>query len=217
MNVLHICANPKPTEISTTKQMAAAFFSNLVEKNMDVEMHNLDLYQDSPPFLSYEAFRAIWAHFYEEDYEPTDREIKAVKYATRHADMLNKADILVLTTPMWNFSIPAILKAWIDQVIAPGLTYNLNDDGSIEPLHKLKRVVLLVASAETYKEDDPRDALTAVLRNAFHYIGVNDVEIAWADCQDPKRFEDHEQHKEWAMDMAIELAEDVAELEISSD
>ena len=52
MNVLHICANPRPIEESASKQLAAAFFARLVEKNPDVVVNNLDLYQDPPPYLS---------------------------------------------------------------------------------------------------------------------------------------------------------------------
>ena len=55
MNVLHICANPKPTEDSASKQLAITFFSKLIEIDPDIEITNVDLYQDPPPFLSYSA------------------------------------------------------------------------------------------------------------------------------------------------------------------
>ena len=60
MNVLHVCANPKPTEESVSKQLATTFFSNLVTINPDIDITNLDLYQDPPPFLSYAAIRGFW-------------------------------------------------------------------------------------------------------------------------------------------------------------
>ncbi len=213
MNVLHVCANPKPTEESVSKQMASAFFSTLVEKNPDVEMNNVDLYQDPPPYFSYEAFRALFYPAFKPEYEMTKEEEQAIDYATAQAEAFNSADVVVLTMPMWNFGTPGILKAWMDQVICPGLTFSLEASGP-RPLHNVKKLVMLVASGGVYKEDDPRDALTADVKSAFSFIGLEDVEIAWADGQDTRFFSNSEQRKQWAIDAAIEIAEDIAEMDV---
>ena len=123
MNVLHICANPKPTEESVCKQLSISFISTLIEKNPDIEVNNVDLYQDPPPFLTYAAYRGIWNPAFDPAYKPTREEQKAVEYADRHAKNFNEADVLVLTMPMWNFSVPAIMKGWIDQIMAPNRTF----------------------------------------------------------------------------------------------
>ena len=60
MNVLHVCASPRPTEESVSKQLAIAFFTKMAELNPDVDVTNVDLYHNPPPFLSYYAYRAMW-------------------------------------------------------------------------------------------------------------------------------------------------------------
>ncbi|MBN2703042.1 MAG: NAD(P)H-dependent oxidoreductase [Pontiellaceae bacterium] len=215
MNILHVCANPKPTEESVSKQLAAAFFAKLIELKPDAELVNVNLYDEKPPFYSYELFRRSWYPVFDESYEPTKVEEMALNYAGKQAEMFNEADVIVLTMPMWNFSVPAIMKAWMDQVIAPGLTFSISKEDGIKPLHKVKSVVLLVASGGVYKEGDDRDALTSQVRGAFGFIGIDDIEIVWAEGQNPLFFDNSEENKAMAIEAASEIAEDIAEMDLS--
>lgn len=211
MNILHICANPKPTEESTSKQLAMAFFLKVAELNADVEVENIDLYSEPPPYLSYEEYRNAWFPVMIEGYVPTKEEEAAAEYAMTQAAKVNNSDVLVLTMPMWNYTIPAIMKSWLEHVIAPGMTYH-RERNEITPLHKLKKVIFLIASGDQYKEGDPRDALGPALTACFEEIGVEDIAYAWADGQDIQRNRDAEERKKLALEMAEELAEDVLEL-----
>ena len=60
MNVLHVCANPKPTEDAVSKQLASAFLRKLIELKPEVELVNMDLYEEKPPFYSYDLYKRIW-------------------------------------------------------------------------------------------------------------------------------------------------------------
>ena len=51
MNILHVCANPKPTEESISKQIASAFIGKLIELKPEVELVNVDLYDENHPFI----------------------------------------------------------------------------------------------------------------------------------------------------------------------
>ncbi len=210
MNILHVCANPKPIEQSVSKQLAARFFGKLMELNPDVELNNVDLYQDKPPYYSNDLYRRCWMPVFDAAYEPTKAEEAAANYAQKQAEAFKQADVLVLTMPMWNFAMPAVMKAWMDQVITPGLTFELSATGP-KPLHNVTSIVLLVASGGIYKEDDDRDALTRQVRAAFGFIGIKDVRIAWADGQNPLFFSDSEVRRETAFEAAEELAEELAE------
>lgn len=210
MNILHVCANPKPTEESVSKQLAARFFGKLMELNPEVELNNVDLYQEKPPYYSNDLYRRMWNPVFDPVYEPSKAEEAAAHYATKQADELKKADVLVLTMPMWNFTVPAVMKAWMDQVLAPGLLFDLTEEGP-KPLHTIKTVVLLVASGGVYKEDDERDALSRQVRAAFGFVGIDDLRIAWADGQNPLFFSDGEVRREMAFDAAEEIAEELAE------
>lgn len=210
MNILHVCANPKPTEQSVSKQLAARFFGKLMELNPDVELNNVDLYQEKPPYYSNDLFRRMWNPVFDPTYEPSKAEEAAAHYAAKHADQFNAADVLVLTMPMWNFSTPAVMKAWMDQVLAPGHVFELTEDGP-KPLHKIKSLILLVASGGIYKEKDERDALSRQMDAAFGFIGIDDIRIAWADGQNPLFSSDCETRRDMAFEAAEELAEELAE------
>ncbi|MBI9019827.1 MAG: NAD(P)H-dependent oxidoreductase [Verrucomicrobia bacterium] len=210
MNILHVCANPKNIEESVSKQLAARFFGKLMELNPDVELVNVDLYQDKPPYYSNDLYRRMWNPVFDPTYEPSKAEEAAANYAIKQAEDFKKADVLVLTMPMWNFSAPAVMKAWMDQVLAPGMVFDLTEDGP-KPLHNITTLVLLVASGGIYKEDDERDALSRQVKAAFGFIGIGDIRIAWADGQNSMLFSDGAVRRDMAFEAAEELAEDLAE------
>jgi FMN-dependent NADH-azoreductase len=214
MNVLHVCANPKPTEESVSKQLAAAFFGKMIELRPDIDLINVDLYDEKPPFYSYELYKRAWYPVFDESYEPSKAEEMAINYAEKQAEAFNAADVLVLTMPMWNFSVPAIMKAWMDQILSPSLTFTITPEEGVKPLHKIKSIVLLVASGGVYMEDDDRDALSRQVRHAFGFIGIDSIEIVWADGQNPLFNMDCDVRKEMALEAAIETAEDIAEIEV---
>lgn len=210
MNVLHICADPKPTEESTTKQLAVKFFMKLAQLNPDANITNVDLYENPPPYLSYHAIRGFWYPVFIEGHQPTELEQSEGAYAVEQGQLFNDADVLVLTVPMWHYSVPAILKAWMDQVLAPSVTYTLDKAGA-RSKHRVRRLVLLGSSGEILKEEDPQDAMTPLIRNSFRAVGIYDLSIAWADGQYEYLYSDSEQRKALAIEAAEELAEEIAE------
>lgn len=209
MNVLHLIANPRPAETSVSKKMAFEFFSALMEKNPDVVVNNVDLYQNKPPFVSADALNYFWRPVLEPSYIPSKAEENAANYSNNNAQMLLDADVVVLTLPVWLNSMPSILKAWFDQVIAPGIVFQMGPEGPV-PTHHIRTVVMLVSSNQVYKENDPADGLTPAIRAIFAYIGIDDIRIAWADGQDANRHFDSAQRRDLAIEAAREIAEDLA-------
>jgi len=210
MSVIHVCANPKPTEESVSKQLAASFFTKLVTTNPDIEVINVDLCSEAPPEYTYEEYRKFHFPIDVEGYVPTKEEEAAAEYAVAQAQQLLQADALVLTMPMWHYSVPGVLKTWLDHVLSPGLLYEKAHD-VVTPKHKLKRVVLLVASGEAFKEGDARDAITPMITTAFEDIGVEEISMAWADGQNNRKYMDSDTRKEYAVEAAEEIAEEIAE------
>ena len=156
----------------------------------------------------------MWYPVFNSEYAPNKAEEMSTNYADAQIEKFNDADILVLTMPMWNYSVPAIMKAWIDQVLLPGKTFSINKEEGINGLHKIKRIVLLVSSGAAYKEDDDRDALSRQVRHAFEFVGINEIDVVWAEGQNPMFFDNAEESKSFAIEAAIEAAEDIAEMEI---
>jgi FMN-dependent NADH-azoreductase len=92
---------------------------------------------------------------------------------------LQEADTIVIGVPVYNFSVPANLKAWIDLVARAGVTFSYSENGP-EGLLTGKRVILAVASGGVAVGSD-YDFATSYLRHVLGFIGLTDVEIVAAD------------------------------------
>jgi len=106
----------------------------------------------------------------------------AVRAGSDVLDEFLAADVVVIGAPMYNFSIPSTLKAWIDRVMVAGKTFRYGADGP-EGLAGGKRVVIVSSRGGIYSEG-PMQALDFqenYLRKVFGFIGVTDVEIVRAE------------------------------------
>ena len=206
MKILHVSANPKPTKEANSKQLTEEFFRVLEEHGNHIDVTHIDLYDSPPPFYDYNAYKYFWYPVFISDYKPSEDEKIAARYANEQIKLFNDADVLVITTPMWNFSVPAILKAWEDMVLAPNGVFTIGPGGT-KPLHHIKKIIVLLSSGGVYQGDRAvSDALTPQIKAAFGFIGISDIEIAWADGQNPFFFKDMEERKQKAMKTAGELA-----------
>ena len=92
---------------------------------------------------------------------------------------LKAADVLVIGTPIYNFAIPAALKAWLDQVARPRVTFRYTDDGTVGLLDG-KTAYVIVASGGV-PVGSPVDFATPYLRHMLGFLGISDVEFSAAD------------------------------------
>jgi FMN-dependent NADH-azoreductase len=93
------------------------------------------------------------------------------------------ADIVVIGAPMYNFTLPSQLKAWIDRIVVAGKTFRYGASGA-EGLAGNKRVVVAVSRGGFYGAGTPAAAmehLETYLRGVFGFIGVTDLEIIVAE------------------------------------
>ncbi|MBD3664651.1 FMN-dependent NADH-azoreductase [Sulfitobacter aestuariivivens] len=93
---------------------------------------------------------------------------------------LEAADTIVIGLPVYNFSVPASLKAWIDQVARVGVTFRYTPDGPVGLL-KGKRVILAVASGGTAVGSDI-DFATGYMQHVLGFLGIKDVTVIAADA-----------------------------------
>jgi FMN-dependent NADH-azoreductase len=90
---------------------------------------------------------------------------------------LEAADTIVLAVPMYNFSIPSTLKAWIDHVARRGRTFRYTEKGP-EGLLKDKKVFVLVARGGLYSKGAPAAAFDfqePYLRTVLGFLGLTDA------------------------------------------
>lgn len=92
---------------------------------------------------------------------------------------LKDSDTLVIGLPIYNFGVPAALKAWIDLVARARVTFKYTEAGPVGLLEN-KRAIILVASGGT-KVGSDIDFATSYLRHALKFIGITDVQIIAAD------------------------------------
>ena len=108
----------------------------------------------------------------------TDEHKAALKLSNDIVAEVQAADTILITTPMYNFQVPAVLKAWIDHLVRVGVTVNYTDKGPVGTLHG-KKVVLIVASAGAYDKGSPSesyDLLTPYMKHILGFIGITDVQ-----------------------------------------
>lgn len=90
------------------------------------------------------------------------------------------ADTVVVGAPMYNFTLPTQLKAWIDRIVVAGKTFHYTADGP-EGLTKGKRVIIALARGGFYDEGSPSAAfeyLERYLRAVFNFIGIEPEFVA---------------------------------------
>ena len=88
------------------------------------------------------------------------------------------ADIVVVGAPMYNFSVPSQLKAWIDRICVAGVTFSYGENGPVG-LMTGKRVILAPARGGFYGQGSPSAAfehMETYLRTVFGFLGVTDIE-----------------------------------------
>ena len=92
---------------------------------------------------------------------------------------LQHADTIVIGAPVYNFGIPSVLKAWIDQVVRAGLTFNYTGNGPVGLLES-KRAIVAMASAGMPIGSEI-DFASGYLRHILGFIGITNVQIIAAD------------------------------------
>jgi FMN-dependent NADH-azoreductase len=91
-----------------------------------------------------------------------------------------RADVVVVGAPLYNFSIPSQLKAWIDRIAVKGMTFRYTPSGP-EGLAGGKRVIVAVARGSVYGEDAGVEFGESYLRFMFRFLGIEDLSFVRAE------------------------------------
>ena len=162
--VLYIKANVKNEGESRTFRVSDNFVEEYKKNNPDDEIIVLDLYKENIDFLRSEDLGNIFG--------PKDEESKKnpiLKYAYQFAE----ADKYIIAAPMWNLSIPAILKAYIDYISVSGITFKYTSNGSVGLLSD-KKAVHIVSRGGEY-ENAPYEMGDRYLRSILGFFGISDI------------------------------------------
>ncbi|WPC72605.1 FMN-dependent NADH-azoreductase [Vibrio porteresiae] len=93
---------------------------------------------------------------------------------------LKAADTIVIAAPMYNFTIPTQLKNWFDLICRAGITFKYTESG-VQGLIEGKKAVVITTRGGIHK-DAPQDIVSSYLKTILGFIGVTDVEFAYAEA-----------------------------------
>ncbi len=185
--LLHIDSSPRAASVSS--RLAASFVARWKQQNAlgTVIHHNTAL--ERFPYLDEAAIDAAFTPYGER----TAAQKLALAFSDRLVDELIAADIVVLGAPMWNLSIPASLKAWIDLIVREGRTFAFTAQGVVPLVPKGKRVYVFSARGGAYPADTPFhdfDQQEPYLRRILGVIGLTQMEFIVAENQAQHRASD---------------------------
>lgn len=135
--------------------------------------------------------------------ERTTEMIESLKVSDDYCERLLNADAFVFAMPMYNFTIPSVFKAYIDNVVRLGVTFVATTDNQYVGQLSRQKVLFITTRGGDLSPGSPLasyDVLTPALRTAFGFIGVHNP--TFVDAQ-PLQFSEQE-----ARQKAFEKAKD---------
>lgn len=162
-------------ERSNTKKVLDVFIEEAKNKHAKLEI--LDLTKDVPDFFLPENLSA----YYERNYGGavlSKEKAKSLEKMDRMTKQLKEADFVVLAFPMYNFSVPAIVKAWFDSVLLKGETWDMNESG-FAGLMKGKKALVIMSSGGVYEGAwASNDHAMTLAKAEFVFMGYDVHEIS---------------------------------------
>lgn len=159
-------------ERSHTRVLVDAFVSAAGSEPVQV----IDLCRHTPDMLVQDNLLAyVKRNYLGQEITPAEEALLAKSDELR--DRLREAERVVLACPMHNFSLPAVVKAWLDAVVQKGYTFSVDASG-YHGLLKTKSAAVLYASGGIYQgERAALDFLGPLTKLAFNLMGVTDVTL----------------------------------------
>ncbi|QKG72218.1 FMN-dependent NADH-azoreductase [Erythrobacter mangrovi] len=174
-NILHITASIRNDDQSVSRSLSNRLVEGLVART-GARVTSRDLATNELPFIDEARFAANLTPHAERSTE--QHELAAI--GDELIAELEAADTIVFGVPVYNFSVPATVKAWADLVARAGTTFRYTANGP-EGLLKDKKVFIAVASGGT-SVGSAIDFMTPWLTHFLGFIGITDVEIVAADA-----------------------------------
>ncbi len=169
-NILHIDSSPRG-ERSHSRKLTADFIAEWLGKHAEDQVTYRDLGTHPVPLVSESWIAAV--------YTPEEQRTPEMKSILRISDELIaellKADVIAFGVPMYNFGLPAGFKAYIDQIVRVGLTF---DGKTVQGLVKGKKVYVLMSAGFQYSPGGPMASFNQVepyLKTVLGFIGITDI------------------------------------------
>ena len=180
LKILHIDSSPRGAA-SHSRQINLELVESLTKANPGASVTYRDVGHEPPPFVDEAWTEAAFL-------PPSDRtpeQVKALQVSEELVDELLSADVLVVGIPMYNFNVPAQLKAWIDQIVRPGRTFVVEPQADGTNIYKglaAGKKIFIVTSrgGGGYGAGEAMAGLNhqdSFLETVLGFIGITDVEF----------------------------------------
>lgn len=166
------------SSVNTSSSNSRDFADRIIAKHADAHVALRDLADVALPQIddAWAQARLVPAG------ERSTAEQDTLALSDRLIEELREADTVVFSVPIYNFSIPASLKAWIDLVARPKETFAYGESGPVGLLDGKKAIIAIASGGTTIGSDT--DFASGYLRHFLGFIGITDVEIVTKDTID---------------------------------
>ena len=173
MNILHIDCSPRAE--SHSRKLSAAIVARLFAIAPDASVTHRDLGRDPIPHAESDYATALSSP----GSLAATQSNEAVRLSEQLIQEVETADVLVIGTPMNNFTVPSVLKAWIDQILRMGRTIGASPTGEKLGLLQDRPVYIGIASGGFFTGDRAKqpDFLIPYLTAAFACVGLNSLQF----------------------------------------
>ena len=161
---------------STTRSASAELINQLQAADHVQSIVTRDL-AEGIPFVDQDWIGANFTPAEDRTAEQTAR----LAFSEGLIEELETSDLVIIGTPIYNFGVPAVLKAWIDQIARARRTFRYTPEGPVGLLEN-KTAVIVAASGGTAIGSDA-DFATGYLRHVLGFVGIHDVHVIAAERQ----------------------------------
>jgi len=171
--ILHIISSPKGDNSYSTK-LGNAVVDKLIATHPGSTVLVNDLSTHPFPHLE----EATLTAFYTPPADQTPESKVALKNSNQAISEIMEADFIVISTPLWNFGIPSVLKAWIDHIARANVTFSYSEAGA-EGLIKNKTAYLAMASGAIFSNGpfQSMDFVSSYLKGILGFLGITDLSV----------------------------------------
>jgi FMN-dependent NADH-azoreductase len=174
-----LIVNSSPRSNAVSRRLTRHVAEQWKRSNRGGRVIERDLTANTPPHLTESWIQATTT--------PGDQRTPEQREILAHSDMLidelRAADLIVIGAPMHNFTISSPLKAWIDQIVRAGKTFQYGANGPKGLLPADKKVLAIVTRGGSYGEGSPADFQVPYLRHMLHFVGLDNLTVVDADKQ----------------------------------
>lgn len=173
MNILYI-----KSSLSGESSHSAKLGDYIVEKHKQAYKNNTvvvkDLVKSPLPYFGEEHYKFLFLN----ENKDSQETLEIIKKCDESIEEIEKADVVVIGVPMYNFGIPAVLKTWIDFISRAKRTFKYTENGP-EGLLVNKKVYLAISSGGLYTSEQMKslDFTESFLKTVFNFLGMTDITV----------------------------------------